>query len=385
MKLVLILMTLSHLFADLYAGFLTPLIPALMERFTLDTAQITWLVSLTGFLTSFSQPIFGILSDRTDPFKFVFFCLLLVFLSSPLIGVVPTFSFLVVVLMISRFSNSAFHPSASGIMGTFSDSAFKMAIFSVGGAVGSALAPIGITAIVSSAGLNSTWMLIFPGLILLMAYSFTVRHHLRLPATQKQRKVFPGRQSLKKLRTIWMIVSLRSLVMTLLNTYAPIYLVSVKGKSLVESGILLTIGLLAGSLGNMLGGILYNKYSFKTTNFIHFVAVIPAIFLFVFTDNYLLLLASFAMMDFFLHLTMGTNIVAAQSLLPNDRAIASSIAMGFSWGTGTLLFMIYAPLSNYLDIRTSFLTTVPILVLGAVITLFSKEKPKEEALKNKKL
>jgi len=377
LKLILVLMTLSHLFADLYAGFLSPLLPVIMDKFTLDTSQITWLVSLIGFITSFAQPIFGYISDRTDPFKFVFISVLLVFISSPMIGIVPSFSVLVAVLFVSRLSNSAFHPSASGIMGTYTGSAFKMAVFSVGGAVGSALAPITISGMVSAMGLESTWLLVFPGIALILVYLFVTKKHIRMNPVSKDRKLLPSWKNLRKLKNIWAIVSIRSLVMTLLNTYAPIYLVSVKNKSLVESGLLLTIGLFAGSFGNMIGGLLYNKLSFKTMNLIHFIAVIPVIILFVSTDNYFVLMGSFALMDFFLHLTMGTNIVAAQSIMPKDKSIAASIAMGFSWGTGMLLFMVYGVFSQYIDIRASFLTMIPVLILGAVISFMVKKKPKE--------
>ena len=57
-------LALGHFITDLYPAFLPPLLPILVEKFQLSFTRVGLLAMILSFSSSWTQPVFGHLSDK---------------------------------------------------------------------------------------------------------------------------------------------------------------------------------------------------------------------------------------------------------------------------------------------------------------------------------
>src|SRR3989442_9801715 len=60
----LAVLTLGHFTIDAYSSFFLPLLPLLAQRLGLNYAMVGGLTAMASVSSSFSQPVFGVLSDH---------------------------------------------------------------------------------------------------------------------------------------------------------------------------------------------------------------------------------------------------------------------------------------------------------------------------------
>jgi len=111
----LALLAFGHFGIDAYSSFFAPLLPLLVPRLHMNMTRVGALVALASVASSFSQPLFGWLSDRVDRPWFVALGPLVasVFLAS--IGLAPSYAVLVGLLIVGGIGVAAFHPQAAVI------------------------------------------------------------------------------------------------------------------------------------------------------------------------------------------------------------------------------------------------------------------------------
>lgn len=134
-----------------------PLLPLLVHRLGLNYTMVGSLVALGSMSSSFSQPLFGLLSDRLSRPWFVAAGPLVaaVFLSS--IGAAPTYAALVALLVAGGIGVAAFHPQTASLAGTSTASrGMAMSFWVTGGTLGWALGPMFATQTARVFGLERT-------------------------------------------------------------------------------------------------------------------------------------------------------------------------------------------------------------------------------------
>src|SRR5262245_38146016 len=160
------LLAFGHLAIDAYSSFFSPLLPLLAAKLDLNLARVGTLVALTSVSSSFAQPLFGMLSDRTRRPWFVAFGPLVaaVFMSG--LGLAPSYGTLVAMLMLGGCGVAAFHPEAAVLAGNVSPRrGLAMSLFISGGTLGFALGPLFAAGVVQTFGLERTWIAALPGLL----------------------------------------------------------------------------------------------------------------------------------------------------------------------------------------------------------------------------
>lgn len=341
-----------------------------MQKYQVDTKQIALFITAISFISSIFQILFGALSERIEKkLELMYILTAATVLLISVIEFAPNIFVLFLLFIMAFFANSAFHPTGAAV--THSSSKKSMPFFVAAGTLGTAAGPVFITLFSSRVGLRFLWLVGLPILIVLIfvmklesSYSFTRTRAEAVKITLRQKRL---------LFDLWLLVTLRTLVMSIAHLYAPI-ISTQKGFSLVFGGTLLSVGVAVGVFTTMLGSWLSNRFDNLTTNLISFLGMGTALLLFANAQSMMIMLISYVLVDAFGYLTMSSNLSQAQIVLPNHTSFASSVVMGFAWACGIgLRFFLILPFGDNVSMLI-YSTALISFLMVFVVFLRGREK-----------
>jgi len=212
-----------------------------------------------------------------------------------------------------------------------------MAIFSVGGNLGSASGSIFMMTLLTLPGvLNNTLFFCIPavvlfGLLWLNLPQISSRSATHATTGKKAANTisFPYVQ----MAILLSFIFLRSSIAAGLTTYIPLYYADYLGGSRLYASYLLSAFLLAGVVGTLVGGILSDRFGRKTVIIGSMILVLPLLSLFQYTSG-LVTLGLVVVTGFTFIASFSTTTVLAQEIMPGYEASAASLTIGFSIGMG---------------------------------------------------
>ena len=384
----IVLLTFAHLFNDFYAGFLIPLLSYFQTSLHLTITQVSVLPTVLAVFGSILQPVFGFLGDRFDKKHFFVVSGVLcsaIFLSS--ICFAPNFIVLALMLMIGASGVAAFHPNGAASVAALSDnkSTFVMSIFLMVGCIGLAGAPFVITLIVSLHGFSKLWLLSLPGIILALIL-------IKMPGIPGNQNNNTSLSDLKVLfartsRPLWimfLIMFMRSIVVTSFMSFMSI-LFTEKGISMQKGGIAISIFLISGSIGGLIGGYLADRINRKIVIACSSIFACPLLLWFLNSSGTLsiVLLGASGMVIF---AATAINVLIVQRLCPNMASAVSGISMGLVWGSAGLMLPIIGYIADHYSMATS-LGVVAYLapIAGLLVFLLPDINNPTQQLSNKQL
>jgi MFS transporter, FSR family, fosmidomycin resistance protein len=337
----------SHFITDIYQSLYIGLIPLLTIKFRLSLFEVSLLGATSIIANSLFSPVFGFLADRRELKYFIISGPLVTSIFLSILGVMPNYWMILVLLFIGNLGIAAYHPASAAIAGYFGGKkkGLGTSLINFGGNFGSAFGSLLIILIMEKAGISYTPLAMIPGLataIILIKY-FPSRQKIITPVKgygffAKLRKVNP--------KKIYLIGNLVFTVYSLyiiwisLTTFMPLYFTEFK-ITLINIGIfLLLFGTLGGGSG-FLSGYLYDRFK-KGTILIQagLISSIPFLF-FIFHTNKFVAVIFFILSGFFLISIQPVCIRMAQDLLPGNMSLASSLILGLSSGLAgiTMIFL----------------------------------------------
>ncbi len=359
----------AHFTIDSYSSFFSPLLPLLVTKLHLSLTLVGTLVALASISSSFSQPLFGLLADRIHRPWFIAFGPLVAAVFMSAIGVAPTYSALLALLMLAGVGVAAFHPQAAALSREVSPRpALAMAIFVTGGTLGFALGPLLAVSVVGLFGLDHTWVAALPGLVVsgaLLAWFARVRPRVRDAATRP--RLSELRPVLRPLTLLYFVVVCRSAVSYGFMTFLPLYLQR-RGWSVAQGGAMLTVHLVCGALGGFLGGWLSDRWGGRRVVVRSFVLSTPLYIAFLFLPDWRGLVC-LVLGGFFLQSSLPVNVVMGQELSPQHSSTISSLLMGAAWGVGALLISPIGALADARGLHVALLTLAGLLGVGLMCAL----------------
>jgi FSR family fosmidomycin resistance protein-like MFS transporter len=351
---------------DSYSSFFAPLLPLLMQKLGLSLTLVGTLVALASVGSSFSQPLFGLVADRLRRPWFVAFGPLTaaVFMSG--LGLAPNYPILVALLMLAGIGVGAFHPQAAALASAVSPRRnLAMAFFVTGGTLGFSLGPLFAAGVVSTFGLDHTWIAVIPGLVvasLLLVWFMRVtprpRHETVRPPLRALRPV------LRPLGLLYFATVARSTVSYGFMTFLPLDL-HARGYGLSETGAMVSLYLLLGATGGFFGGWLSDRVGGHRVIVASFVGAVPLYF------AYLVLPAAIGLPclivgSFVLQSSLPVNVVLGQELSPKHSSTISSLLMGAAWGVGALIIGPIGALADRSGLHAALTALSGMLVVGLV-------------------
>ncbi|MCO5179216.1 MAG: MFS transporter [Candidatus Promineofilum sp.] len=327
------LMSLAHLILEANFNFLPVTFVLLIPKLGLTYGQIGTLALLASLSGTLSQPLFGWLSDRGDPRTIVIGGLAWGGVLMGLVGFMPSYAGLAVLLALAALGSAAFHPPAAALsaLTEAGNRGRAMSLFSVGGNLGAAVSPALVGLALGVVGLSATAVVIPLSLATAVLLARQLRR-IQLPARGHgggdAHPIAPG-GSMAALVAIVVVVGARSYFQLALMTYLPEWL-RADGQSLAMAGAALAIFMVAVSVGSLFGGSLSDRAGR--------LPVIAASLVVMMAGHWLLLrlsglpqMASVVLVGTMIGASFPVTIVLAQEAWPRSVGFASAMVMGLGW------------------------------------------------------
>ncbi|MDD1661844.1 MAG: MFS transporter, partial [Methanomicrobiales archaeon] len=353
-------LSVAHLVIDLYGPALPAIMSLLILRYGYSYFAAGLLVTVYNVISSLAQPGIGWVHDRKGmqlpPALSILICG--VFIS--LIGIAPGFGVMLAFCGIAALGHAAFHPVALSLTGRKSTDENRgrvLSYFVVGGNLGFALGPLAAGAAI---GILGEWG-ILP--MAIPAIAMAVALPLLLPPPPPLRDSSPapagGGGGAAASAIAWTPVailvtaaSLRSMVIFGSIAYLPTYLAQ-GGLDLLSANTLLSVMLLVGVAGQVLGGTASDRSGRKETILVGMAGTV------VFLVGFLLLpgpwcLLSLMLFGFCLWSSFSVTLAISHELLPGNLGLASGLLLGLSMGAGGLGVAIIGGIGDAIGLAGAF-------------------------------
>ncbi|GMA14417.1 MFS transporter [Deinococcus metallilatus] len=360
---IAVAVTAGHFINDAYGAMLTPLTPALQGKFGVSIAAVTLLSSVYSLTSSVLQPLLGILGERVDRRYAAALGPLMTGLGLTLLGFVPWFGALVLLVAVAGFGSGFFHPSGAAYVALNSPPQKRglwASLFSAGGTAGMALGPV-------FAGVGLThlpWFALIGAVVAALTFAVTPSSLAggRRVGMAEYARIFRG-----PLVWLWGMAVLRSLASMGYNAMLPFILMN-RGFGMREVGITLAVYAIASAVGGIVGGRASDRYGRVPVLRSAILSTIPPFALLIMSSpaNWWFYPLTF-LVGAAVNASIPVGVVAAQEYAPGHVAVASSIMMGFSWGFAGLLVFLVGALADGTTPTIAALVSLTLLIPSALI------------------
>lgn len=339
---VLIIST-AHLCNDIYASFLSPLLPLLINKLGISISM-AGLLDVVRNIPSLFNPLVGIMADRVSVRYFVILAPSITAVTMSLLGLSPSYGIILITLFISGIGSTLFHvPAPVMIKRVAADrTGTGMSLFMLGGELSRTLGPLIITAAVSIWGLEGTFRLMPFGLAASAVLFVKVRNLKLHEHVKRDESTLKAWSTFKKHRSLFISISgfilFTSALKLPLTLYLPAYLVH-QGKSLWSASFSLSLLQLAGAAGTFSSGFVADKMGMKTTLLISAIATPLLMWLFLSLDSKFTAPLLFAL-GFFLFAPNPVLLAVVQDTGSDHPSFMNGVYMTIMFGISSLMTLL---------------------------------------------
>lgn len=366
-------MVLGHTVVDTSQNILPVVLPLLHARFGLSYAEVGLAAALLNLSSSVIQPVFGWISDRWGIQWFIPAGIVWTGILMGVVGLVPNYLALILVLTLTGVGTAAFHPVAS-MAAAYASGAKRglgMSFFSAGGNLGFAVGPILMTWLLMWFSLRGTVLLMGLG-ILTAGLIHRYRGEIEVPymGPRQRRAQEDAPIPWGKLSGLCVLITLRSWGSSGMIVFMPLLLIQ-QGMALSLAGRALFVFLFFGALGGMLGGHFSDRIGrqqvIATSLLIYPPLMVAALTLQGPMRWLFLAIAGMALLA-----SNSVTVVLAQELLPHHIGIASGLTLGLSFGAGGLGVGVSGLMADLIGLSASVWILVFLPGLAAFLALRMK-------------
>ncbi|MCL4516297.1 MAG: MFS transporter [Firmicutes bacterium] len=382
-KLILIVLSLGHMATDINQGAVPIMLPYFRSEFHLSYSQLGFLVFVSNFSSSVLQPLFGLWSDRFGAKWLLPGGIFLAAAGISLAGFASSYAWLLAAVLVSGVGVASYHPEGSKTAHLVSGpkKATAMSWFSVGGNLGFGSGPVIAGVLLSAWGLRgSGWLLAIGGPTAILMWAALPwigrdiekrRQTVNLAATTPvstasadvssagtTSAVTPpadapaaatppapaaaagaagatGQAQWGSLFLLIAVVVIRSWTQMGISNYIPLYYVSYLHRNPAFATGLVSIFLISGAAGTLVGGPLSEHFGRKPVIVASMGLLIPLVYLLLHASGASITVLA-ALTGFVIVSTFAITVVFGQELLPGNVGVASGLLMGFAIGMGGL-------------------------------------------------
>jgi FSR family fosmidomycin resistance protein-like MFS transporter len=329
-------LSLSHAFTDIYAGFLTPLMPFIAMKIGFSLAIATIITTVSQAIASTIQPLLGYFADKSVKRVFIFWGLILASISNPIAANSNNVFTLFFFVVLGLLGGSMFHPQALGFIPKFSDknAVYNMSLFVMCGTVGFAIGPLISSFVVSFFGYKELLLLPIFGIILaLLMFKFVPKITETNPAKKDFISAIKEICSNKIMIILLTVGMMKTLIQSSCSIMIP-FLWKDLGYSTIYIGFGMFLFLFAGGIGSYISHWFEKKYGAKFVFYASMVITFPLMIIYSLTyKNFQTFsLVIFVIIGFLTAFAQPITLLMAQKLLPQFKSITSGIINGFTWG-----------------------------------------------------
>ncbi|MET9423286.1 MFS transporter [Streptomyces sp. NPDC006540] len=367
-----VLLSVGHACVDVYQGAVASLVPFFVAERAYSYAAVSGIVLAASVLSSVTQPVFGVLTDRWAMPWLLPVSTLLGGVGIALSGVSGSYGWTLVFVAVSGLGVAAYHPEAARVARLACRGSHKgMGWFSLGGNLGFALAPLMVAAVVAVGGLRLSPLFVVPALVgsvLCLPVLKSLEKDGRVRSGPVVTRGADDRGSFVKLS---MAVICRSVVFVGLSTFISLYARQRTGGGAAAGTAALFVLYLGGAVGSVVGGhlaerwdrVVVSRWSYLATVVaVAGIVTVPGPVLYVFVA-----LASAGLyVPFSLQVTLG------QDYLPSRVGTAGGITLGLTVSAGGLAGPFIGQLADATSLRTAL---APLVVMPVLSWLLLRNLP----------
>jgi MFS transporter, FSR family, fosmidomycin resistance protein len=375
----------GHLFTDVGQGSIPALLPFLIAKDHLSYAGASALILAATISSSVIQPLFGHMSDRRSLPWLMPLGPILGGIGVGLAGLAPSYALTFAAVVVSGIGVAAFHPEGSRFANYVSGAkrSSGMSLFSVGGNVGFALGPALVTPLVLAFGLSGTLLVIVPtslmGVVLVRELPRLKSFRVDLRHTRAAHQ--PTDDAWGPFVLLALVIALRSFVYFGFVTFIPLYFIHDLHTSPGTGGAALTIMLIGGAVGTLVGGRLADRFGRRSV-LIGSMLVLPALIVGFLISPPAPAMAFAALAGAATIATFAVTIVMGQEFLPGRIGVASGVTIGLSIGLGGVGAPLLGLLADAHGLRSVFelMTVFPVAALLLSLALPTRRDGDRTAL-----
>ncbi|MDK2974075.1 MAG: transporter, family, fosmidomycin resistance protein [Methanofollis sp.] len=361
-------LSLGHFVIDIYSPVIPAVLPVLIATHGYSYFLAGLLAAAFNITSSLLQPAVGWFSDRrgvTVPFAVPFL------LTSACIGVfgfIGDYPVLLVCSACAAVGAAIFHPGALSAVNRLAKAENRgrlTSIFVIGGNFGFAVGPVLAAVAVGAFGLPGLIFLVIPGLAT-AAFS-----RLIFPAPEIRNSaagVPTAARAPISVRPVAMVIgvgALRSWVIFSSTAFLPTYFHNHLGVDLLTANTLVSLMLVAGVIGQYVGGVLSDTYGRKEWTVLGLAVSIPFFVLFL-AGSGMVSYVALLVFGFFLWSTFSVTVAMAQEMMPGNVGLASGLMLGLAVGAGGIGVAVSGALADTFSLEAA-LSTFPLPLIAAVV------------------
>jgi FSR family fosmidomycin resistance protein-like MFS transporter len=259
-----ILLSICHFIHDIYSSFLAPLLPFIIEKFSLSLTQ-AGLLSTVMQIPALLNPFIGKLADRISVRYFIILAPMLTAVPMSLLGLAPHYGVLMILLFFTGISVSLFHVPAPVMVYRVAGNKTGrgMSFYMTGGELARTVGPIVIIAVVSILGFDGYYPVMFIGILASLVMFIKFKD---IPLVVNQGETPSIRRTCREMKGLLgplaAIVIFRGFMHASLSTFLPLYIIR-KTNDVWLAGISLSVFEAAGVAGIMTIGTLSDRFGRK--------------------------------------------------------------------------------------------------------------------------
>ncbi|MFW0797352.1 MFS transporter [Gordonia sp. CPCC 205515] len=348
----------AHMVDDFYQGLVPAAVPffVLERHYSYTAASGLALAATLG--SALPQILIGAIADKRRMVWMSPLGLALAGIGAGLSGVAGTYAAVWTLLLLSGFGVAMFHPPAGRDARVVAgDSAGAMSYFAAGGSVGFFLAPALATPALDAWGVGATAVFIPPAV--LMAWVLW-RAQRRVHAHTRAAMGSGGRDRWGMFGTLTAVEVVRSTISFGINTFVALYWIRHLGATSGLAGFALTLQLVGGVAGTLLGGRLGDRFGMVRTVQIGNLAVIPALFAMLACQSAIAALPLVFLVGLATNIPFAVLVKLGQDYLPNRPGTAAGVTLGLAVSAGGL----FMPILGWIADRHG--TPAVFVVLGLI-------------------
>lgn len=371
---ILALLTAGHFVTDINTGALPAFLPFIKEPLGLSYTMAATIILVFNLTSSVIQPAFGYLSDRWSIRWLLPVGPFLASLGLALLGLAPSYTWILIFASLSGIGQASYHPEGFKTVSLLSGpkKATVISFFHFGGNLGFSVGPILTTTFFTLWGLKGSTLFLIPGILMMAVFLSTTQWRVpQVPLPGQS----PGEKPSGSLRNaaVPMVLLISAVVLRAatrlgLLTFVPFYFIKIQQGDPMMVGKYLSIFLLAGTAGIVIGGPLADRFGYKKTTLLSFAVSSILLFLFYFTQGTLSLVL-FAAAGLFIIMSNSVTMAIGQSLMPRNVGMASGLILGLAMGIGGISTTLLGWVADHWGISTALQITFILPILAFLVFL----------------
>ena len=356
----------AHVVDDAYQGVVPALLPFLVAERHYSYAAVSGLTLAATLLSSVAQPVFGWWTDRRPRRWMIPAGILMAATGVASVGLFSSYLVTWLVIALSGLGIAAFHPEAARAARLAAGNSNRaMSVFALGGNAGFALGSLITAPVLLLAGLHGTVLLIVPALVMVVILVTRLTTILDRRGQRRTAVLPTGVDDWPAFLRLTSVVVVRAVLFFGLTSFLALSFIHELGASPGVGGASLTVFLIAGGIGTLLGGWVAARHGRLTSIRLGFVLTAPAMAGLVLSTSLPLVLVFVALTGIGAFMPFSVFVILSQDYLPNRIGTASGVTIGLAVSIGGL----FSPLLGWLADSTSLRFTLSTLIALPILAL----------------